>query len=82
MKIHQDWDLIVTSFIRGKLFILNSSLVTGDIAFRAKSAKLTVSVKLMSIPANSPKLSKLARSTMESAIEQESSTHNNKLIHN
>ena len=82
MKIHQDQDLIITGFIREKSFVLNLSLVTGDIAFRAKSVKLTVSVKLMSILTNSSKLSKLARLTIKSTIEQESSTHNNKLICN
>ena len=82
VKIHWDQDLIVTGFIREKSFVLNLSPVTDDIAFRAKSVKLTVSVKLMSIPANSPKLPKLARSTMESTIEQEPPTCNNKLIHN
>ena len=82
MKIYQNQDLIVTSFIREKLFILNSSLVTSDIAFRAKLIKLTILTKLMSISANSSKLSKLARLTIKSAIEQESSTHNNKIIYN
>ena len=82
MKIHQNQDLIITDFIRRKSFILNSSLVTDNIAFRAKSVKLTVSVKLMSISANLSKLSKLARLTMKSAIEQEPLTYNDKLIYN
>ena len=36
----------------------------------------------MSISANLSKLSKLARSTIELAIEQEPSIYNNELIHN
>ena len=43
VKIHWDEVLVTTNFIRDKLFILNSSLVTGDITFRAESAKLTIS---------------------------------------
>ena len=82
MKIYWDWDLIITGFIRDMSFILNSSLVTSDIAFRAKLIKLTISVKLMSISANLSKLFKLARLTIESAIEQESSICNDKLICN
>ena len=82
MKIHQNQDLIITSFIRDKSFILNLSLVTSDIAFRAKLIKLTILVKLISISANSSKLFKLARLTTESVIEQESSTCNDKLIYN
>ena len=82
MKIHWNQDLIITGFIREKSFVLNSSLVTDNIAFRTKSVKLTVSIKLMSISANSSKLSKLARLTMKLIIEQEPSTHNNKLIYN
>ena len=82
MKIHQNQDLIITSFIREKSFVLNLFLITDDIAFRAKLVKLTILVKLISISANLFKLFKLARSTMKSAIEQESSICNNKLIYN
>ena len=81
-KIYQNQDLIITSFIRDKLFVLNLFLVISNIAFRAKSIKLTVLVKLMSIFTNLSKLFKLARLTIESAIEQESSICNNKLICN
>ena len=82
VKIYQNQDLIITSFIRDKSFILNSSLIISNIAFRAKSVKLTVLVKLMSIFTNLSKLSKLARLIIELTIEQESSTYNNKLIYN
>ena len=75
MKIYQNQDLIITDFIRDKSFVLNSSSVTNNIAFRVKSVKLTESVKLMSILINLSNLTK-------SSIELESSTHNNKLIHN
>ena len=75
MKIYQNQDLIITSFIRDKSFILNSSLVTDNIAFRVKLVKLTESVKLMSILIN---LSNLAKSSMK----LEPSTCNNKLICN
>ena len=82
MKIHWDWDLIITSFIREKSFIFNLSSVISNITFRAKLTKLTILVKLMSISTNLSKLSKLARTTIELTIEQESSTYNNKLIYN
>ena len=42
MKIHWDKVLVTTSFVRGKLFILNLSSIISDIAFRAESAKLTI----------------------------------------
>ena len=82
MKIYQDQDLIITDFIREKSFVLNLSLVINNIAFRAKSVKLTILVKLMFISVNLSKLFKLARLIIKSAIEQESSTYNNKLIYN
>ena len=42
VEIHRDEVLVATGFVRGKSFILNPSPVTGDIAFRAESAKLTI----------------------------------------
>ena len=75
IKIHQNQDLIVTNFIKNKLFILNLSLVTNNIAFRVKSVKLTKLVKLMSILTNLFNLTK-------SLMKLESSTHNNKLTYN
>ena len=79
MKIHQNWDLIITDFIRDKFFILNLSSVTSDIAFRVKLVKLTESVKLTSISVN---LSKLAKLIIKLSIELESSICNNKLVYN
>ena len=43
VEIHWDEVLVTTSFVRDKLFILNSSSVISDITFRAESAKLTIS---------------------------------------
>ena len=54
VKIHWDEVLMTTDFVRGKLFILNSSLITDDITFRAKSAKLTI-LKLK-LPTHNDKL--------------------------
>ena len=82
IKIYQNQDLIITSFIKDKSFVLNLFLVTSNITFKAKLVKLTISVKLMSILTNLSKLSKLARSTIELIIEQESSIYNNKLFCN
>ena len=79
VKIYQNQDLIITSLIRDKFFILNLSSVTSNIAFRVKLIKLTESVKLISILIN---LFKLVKLTIELLIELESLIYNNKLIHN